>query len=560
MSRHALRTAGRLASLAAFLAVTTAIPLRAQEIPSADEQRSRRLGFYFGISLERASQRGMATGIGIEVDAPPLPGAEVPIIGPGIDGDFSGRFNIGFTLGFRLRNHGNIEASFFQWDELEDLRLAAPDGKAIANTLASPDAGFFEDQGNPFVAGSVDGRVDGVEAEALSEGSEQADAVLDGAEDLNFNNTADFIRFATSDEIVGTLQTDYQKFDLDYRRTLKRFRRFQLDGRVGLRLASLGQETDLAYRDVDHFAVYLDDEGCSDCSERSGTVTSDIIDGDGDGELSATENEPDGDGFLDGNENGQLFDRIESVETVSEDRILASIDTEGVGLKLGVDGAFDLTDKWTLRGGFAVSLLSTDAEFRYRETFVSERDRYQNFFNWDLNGDGVFDNRDLDFDGDCPDPPNPCTPDIGDNSWVRNQGGSVSLQQRRGAQNSVVADPAGLPTTNAFDPAFGTAGLIRVGDPIPESERNTETVRETSLLHDVSGSSSDLTTQLDLHLEAEYKFSRFASVSFGLRSSRWFDAGRFRDLASSVVTTGSASIDGDFALDGYYVMITVVPR
>ena len=48
-------------------------------------------------------------------------------------------------------------------------------------------------------------------------------------------------------------------------------------------------------------------------------------------------------------------------------------------MKFGLDGRYELSKKWSLRGGFAVSLLSTDTEWSYRETFRSERDRYLNF-------------------------------------------------------------------------------------------------------------------------------------------------------------------------------------
>ena len=57
-------------------------------------------------------------------------------------------------------------------------------------------------------------------------------------------------------EIVGKMQTDYQHFDLDYVRTFKKSRRFTLDWRAGIRLASVRQTMDMAYRQNGSFAVY----------------------------------------------------------------------------------------------------------------------------------------------------------------------------------------------------------------------------------------------------------------------------------------------------------------
>ena len=105
------------------------------------------------------------------------------------------------------------------------------------------------------------------------------------------------------------------------------------------------------------------------------TATSQVFDGDGDGERISDRNESDGDGFMDGDCDGLIEDRLESVNTVSEDRIVAQIDTEGFGLKLGLDGRFKVGEKWSLHGGIAMSFMSTDVDYRYREVFTSELDR-----------------------------------------------------------------------------------------------------------------------------------------------------------------------------------------
>jgi hypothetical protein len=553
----------------ALLAPLAAGPVSAQSVLSAEEEAAKRLGFYFALSLESTSQRGMANGIGVVVDEPNVFG-DFDVDGPIVDGDFQDRFNFGFKLGFRLRNDkGRIEANYWQFDEKQDLLRVAPEGKKIANTLASPGAGFFEDVGRRFVPGPPDGQVIGYEAGALSEGNEREPAVvggpnpIDGAEDWNFNGRPDFIRFDTSDRIVGSIETDLKQFDVDYVRRIKRLRRFELDGRAGLRIASLSQVTDLGYRQLGSFAVYNDREADEVTSPRpcGQNVNLAVQDGDGDGETETSQNERDGDGFMDGDCDGFVFDELESVETVSEDRILARIETEGIGLRLGLDGRFQLSKKWSVSGGVALNLMSTDVEYRYREVFTSERDRFLNFIDWDFNGDGVYDNLDLDFDGSCAGrPPEFCDPNVGDAAALAAMG-SIAADMRAGVQDSVVQSPAGLTQANSYNPGLGNLGRIRPGDAVGEPERNVDVLRETTVLQDVAGSDSGFQPMLDLFLGAEYQFSRFARLDFGLRASRWFGAGRFRTLADDVNAGGAVDItDGDFTTDGYFVRLTVVPR
>jgi hypothetical protein len=522
--------------------VLGAVATSAQEVPTPEEEAAKRLGFYFALSLESTTQRGMANGIGVLVDEPTASGL-FDVNGPEVDGDLQDRYSFGFKLGFRLRNdNGNIEANFWHFEEDQDLLRLAPEGEKIANTLASSDAGFFEDIGQAGFNGPPDGLVVGYEAGSLSEGNEGVDfGVLDGAEDWNFNGANDFIRFATSDRIVGSIETDLKQFDVDYIRSLKRLRRFQLDWRAGLRLSRLTQTTDVGYRQLGSFAVYSDTEDESSlppspCGQGS---TGGVQDGDGDGETSVSANEPDGDGFMDGDCDTFVFDQIESVDTISEDRILARIDTEGLGLRMGLDGHFQLSKKWSVSGQVALNLMSTDVEYRYREVFTSERDAYLNFIDWDLNGDGVYNNLDLDFDGSCEGlPPEACDPNSGDSAALVAMG-AAQTNMRAGASDSVVATPAGLTQSFAYNAGFGNFGRIRQGDPIGEAERNRDIVREVTVLEDRAGTDSGLQPQLDLAIGAEWQFSRFARLDFGLRTTRF---------------------DGDFTTDGYYLRLTVVPR
>ncbi len=553
-----------LLALAGLLALGSAGAL-AQEVLTPEEEALKRLGFYFAFSLESTSQRGMANGLGVIVDEPTLSGL-FDVDGPEVDGDFQDRFSFGFKFGFRLRNDkGNIEANYWHFDEKQDLLRLAPEGKVFANSLASPNAGFFEDVGqNADFQGPPDGLVSGFEAGPLSEGNEAPDfGVLDGAEDWNFNGVADFIRFATSDRIVGSLETDLKQFDVDYVRPLKRLRRFQLDGRVGLRVSRLTQTSDLAYRQIGSFAVYADTEGEESLPSRpcGGANSSATQDGDGDGEISASGNENDGDGFMDGDCDTFVFDELESVETISEDRIIARIDTQGLGLRLGVDGRFQLSKKWSVSGQMALNLMSTDVEYRYREVFTSERDAYLNFIDWDLNGDGVYNNLDLDFDGSCAGlPPELCDPNAADSAVLFAMGG-VRTDMRAGASDSVVSNPSSLTQSNSYDSDFGNLNNIRQGDAVPESERNRDILREITVLQDRAGSDSGFQPQLDLTVGAEWQFSRFARLDFGIRTTRWFGAGNFRSLANDVLEGGEIDIlDGDFTTDGYYVRLTVVPR
>ena len=64
-----------------------------------------------------------------------------------------------------------------------------------------------------------------------------------------------------------------------------------------------------------------------------------------------------------------------------------------------------------------------------------------------------------------------------------------------------------------------------------------------------------------LAIGAEWQFSRFARLDFGLRTTRWFGAGNFRSIANDVLGAGEIDVlDGDFTTDGYYLRLTVVPR
>jgi len=515
------------------------------------EAAKKRIGFYFGLTLTKLSQQGQANGIGFVVDPPVQPGFPFPVSGDQVDADFNSRLNLEFMVGFRLRDAGNVEATFLQWDEKQDLLRVAPEGKVIANALASPEAGYFEDV-NGF--GGVAGFNGGLQTELDA----SIDPAFDAAEDLNFNGEPDFIRFDTSNRIVGQLSTDYQSFDLDYRRTWKKLRRFTLDWRAGLRAVTLEQNMDLGYRDVGSFAVYVDLEidslagpGCP----RGGNVQ----DGDGDGFDTSSQNEADGDGFLDGDCDATIADRIESVETVSEDRIKADIKTSGYGLKFGVDGRFELTKKLRLSGSIGISAVQNDVDFRYRETFVSERDRFLNFIDWDLNHDGVYDNRDLDFDETCVEADG-CVPNTGDNDAVVTDG--VTIRTRRGVEHSIVSNSfPGQPDPIGQNPdAYQFGAPLRVGDAIGEAERNNEITREVRVLHDVTGSSSGISPILDIAVGLEYQFSKLAHVGFGYRSSRWFDAGSFRSLANDVVAGKSPEASGDFTIDGAYFTLTITPR
>ena len=243
-------------------AASTPPPAKPEGFLTADQEQANKLGFYFAMSLDKMSQLGQANGIGFVVDPQVLPGNPYAVSGPEVDGDFRSRWALGFKLGFRLRgNHGRVEASYFQWQEQQDLNTRPPDGKALASALTSPRAGYFEDVGRPLVAGGPDGTINGFEAGSIPEGSEAPDRVLDGAEDVNFNGLPDFIRMGTINRIAGEMKTNLKVLDLDYVHAIKTLKRLTLDGRAGLRFASVTQLTDIGYQDIGAFAVYSDDEG-----------------------------------------------------------------------------------------------------------------------------------------------------------------------------------------------------------------------------------------------------------------------------------------------------------
>lgn len=551
-------------ALARFVLV---ISLIAGLIPSAMAQESapqtpeeaaeRRIGFYFGLRLAKLSFPEPADDIATIIAAPPRPGLPFDPSGARVDVDFRSRVNLEFFVGFRLRKKGSVEATFMQWDEREDLFQDAEPGKAFANRLASPLAGIHEDLDG-------DGDALGIEGGATAENDGRGvDPFLDGAEDINFTGAAEFLKFETSTRIRGLAATDFQAFDVDYRRTLKETRRFSLDWRAGVRIASLDQSYDIAYQQPGSFAVFIDEEPDIPVAEYTGCpggnapiqTASNNQDGDGDGDpLSFLER--DGDGFLNGNCNATVSDVLTSVATLSEDRIVANIKTSGYGIKAGLDARMDLSKKWRITGSAGISALQTTTEFSYRETFVSERDRYLNFIEWDFNGDGVYDNFDLDFDGSCDRtaPAVSCRITAADSDAY---GASRPIFFRDGIENSVTATPQGL-NRNAYRGA--NQGILRVGDPIGESERNTDILRESMVLTDVSGETKGIKPVLDLQVGLEWQFSRFAHLGFGVRSSTWFDAGKFRSIADDIAAARTPEADGDFTLVGGFVTLTVVPR
>ena len=554
-----------LARFALVAALAVAPPVRAQEsapAASPEEAAKKRIGFYFGLRLTKLSFAEPADDIGLLLDSPPaLPGLPYPMTGDPVDVDFRSRLNLEFFVGFRLRGSGSVEATFIQWDEKQDLFREAPADKAFFNSLASPLAGISEDLNG-------DGVVTGIEGGLLSENDNRAaDAVLDGAEDINFSGgPAEFLKYDTSQRIVGEASTDYQSFDVDYRRSFKETKRFHLDWRAGLRIASIDQTYDIGYRQPGSFAVFVDEEedilpvayiGCAGGVPAWGRNPRNVQDGDGDGEQNLAQNEGDGDGFLDGNCNSEVQDRLESVSTLSEDRVIADISTTGYGVKAGLDARIDLSKnkKWRLVGSVGVSALQTSVEYRYRETFTSERDRYLNFIDWDFNHDGVYDMHDLDFDGSCDGlPSTACTITTDDATAIAS---ALPIRYRDGIENSVVSNPAGL-NSGAYRTAF--TGVLREGDPVGESERNTDILRETTVLADFEGKSSGIKPVLDMQIGFEWQFSKFAHVGFGLRSSTWFDGGKFRSIADDVAAGRTPKADGDFSLTGGYFTLTVVPR
>jgi hypothetical protein len=557
------RAIARLLAVVAFGAALAAPAIAQEAQPETPEQAAaKRIGFYFGLRLSSLSLTDPARNITSIVDTPVFPGLDPidPTTGKQVDVDFGARLNLEFFVGFRLRKAGSVEASFLQWDEKQDLRQDAPAGKSFYNTLASPSAGIDEDL-------DQDGDVTGIEAGPLSENDLQAngDSVSDGAEDINFDGIPERLRFDTSQRIVGQASTDYQLFDVDYRRPIKNWSRFHLDWRAGLRLASLSQTYDIAYQQPGSFAVFVDDEAdilaaqfnCG-AAPPFGRTPNNIQDGDGDGEIQTSQNEADGDGFLDGNCNGDVHDHLESVATLSEDRVVARIKSRGYGVKAGLDARLDLSKngKWRLTGSVAVSALSTSTDMSYRETFTSERDRYLDFIDWDFNHDGVYDNHDLDFDGSCALLTSAqCVITAADADALPGQ--TLGILFRDGIASSVKPNARGM---NPLPYAGTSTGSLREGDPVGESERNSDILRETSLLTDVSGSASGIKPMLDLSIGLEWQFSRFAHLGVGVRSSTWYDAGKFRDLADDVAAGRGPQGSGDFETTGGYFALTIVPR
>ena len=122
----------------------------------------------------------------------------------------------------------------------------------------------------------------------------------------------------------------------------------------------------------------------------------------------------------------------------------------------------------------------------------------------------------------------PCTPNISDSNAIPT---GIDIERRESLGCAIVGPCwppphlAGPNGTNQDSYQGINARRLRVDDAIPESERNSDVLRETQLLADEAGSSSGIKPVLDVHLGFHYQFSKFANVSFGLTSTHWFGAG-----------------------------------
>jgi hypothetical protein len=500
-----------------------------------------------------------------------------PLAGKVIESSWNSRLTPEFLLGFMLPgDRGTLQFRWFQFDETLDI---GQHGGPFRNLWASPMAGFDEDldgdgdvDGFDCGSGGVPGDPDqGCE----DDGDQDIGDLKDGAEDYGGRaGLPDFIAFSHSNSLVAKHSAEVLHLDLEYVRKIKEGMRFHLDGSVGLRFARVNQSLELSYRELGAFAAYIDDP--NDSFRSTNSCPNEPIDADGDG------NNPSGDRTGDGWGNGngprvnqgtscgagqdsRVGDDLIHIPIQNEDRINASISSEGFGIVAGLRSEYwfareprkttpgGFKRKWSLESGLRVGIVWGDSDAAYQETFIRERDALPNFINWDFNQDGYFGRNpesgahDFDFNGDGR---------VTQEDWADDQISKIPLAGAKlGILDSIcggIACPDGTPADPYAD------GEINEGDPIPESERNTNIVRTTTTVRDMRASTSQMFTSVEVDVGLRYRFSRFADISFGARATRWFDVGNLRPLTSG--ETAEALTNGDISLHGFFVTLTVWPK
>jgi hypothetical protein len=538
-------------------------PAPAQEDYEDEGVNLEKLGFFFRLELARVTPNNVGLGLGY-IDKPPPSGEIVnpALTGTRIDGNFGPRFDPGFSVGVRLKgNGGNVVASFWQFDQRQDFTVRPSEGWVVAHSLSSPGAGFWESWDDDNGDGVVDENdsVLGVEhgsgfltlpdgSFALDpdgqkipvEGSEEADEVLDAAEDLNDSLTNEFFPFNTSSLLDSDLFVDLKTYDLEYQRILKKGRNFTFGFSSGLRYARISQRLDVLYREDSSFAVYTDTE-----EDPTGTD----IDGDGDNDFGDADPN-DGEGLGDGDNDSNFNDSMKAIDIFTQDDISAQIDVRAFGLKIGFSGKYKIAKKWSIGSRIAFSALYGSKESSIKEVFWNQRDAFPNFVDWDINGDGEVTPLDFDLNGDG-------IVDLDDWRLQPGQDYLIELDPNdvaAGMENALIDGSCW-----EVDPTSGTI-LLRPGCPVPESERNDSIVQEIRTLRDQSGKNSTLFTAGEIELGVDYRFSRFARLSFGFRTQRWFDVGSLRDVTDNTNRSAVFSPSGDLTFDGVFLALTVWPK
>jgi hypothetical protein len=569
--------------------LATALPLAAQE----ESDRGRMF-----IRLTASDLTIQNSGLFLAVKEQPAGSTEPDKV---VDAKWNSRLTPELLVGFELkRNRGTVQFRYFQFDHTLDI---GDDGASFRNVWASGIAGWDEDADG-------DGDVDGWDCgsgpvfpnppggPACEEDGDNdvGDSIVpnikDGAEDDNMNRVADHIGFTHSNNLLAQSTAELQTWDIEYVRRFAEGNRFSLDWSAGIRYARVKQDLGISYREFGAFAAYRDNPNDSSRTTAGGLIR--YIDADGDGNLPDTSGLPAGDRSGDGWGNGngprvnggfgpgtdsRADDDLISVPTINEDRITASVDADGFGMVFGLRGETWLTRdpmkkkvkrgkkgfprRWSLESGLRVGFLSGDQDYRYDETFTRERDALPNFIDWDFNQDGVYGvgahGHDFDFNGDgVVDQrdwdPNTVIPEERE-AWDNRQINIAA--QRDGILESVRGNCEGCREPDPGDVHPYQNGFIDEGDPIPESERNTSIYRMTTSRSD-GGSRSRMFTSLELDVGLRYRFSRFADIAFGARTSRWFDVGNLKNVPLGA--DARMLTDGDMTMDGFFVTLTVWPR
>ena len=131
---------------------------------------------------------------------------------------------------------------------------------------------------------------------------------------------------------------------------------------------------------------------------------------------------------------------------------------------------------------------------------------------------------------------------------------SGTLALHRGAYELALTTPD-IPANPYAD------GQMDVGDPVPESERNTTIKRETTEIRNIQGKVSDeWYGSAAIQVGVDYRFNRFISVGVGVKAERWFNVGQLSEVMAITDPIAHRAPSGDIGFEGWFLGIKLTPR